>query len=561
MTKLLKGGKVVNVFTGTVEKENILIEDGKIIGVGDYCEADVIDDVSGKYICPGFIDGHIHVESTMMTPVEFAKAALLHGTTAAVADPHEITNVCAAAGIKYMLEASKNLPVSIYFMLPSCVPGTIFDESGAVLNAEDLKPFYKEPRVLGLAEVMSYSQVISNDSKIMEKIADAKKLGKIIDGHAPLLSGHDLDKYIAAGISSDHECSSFEEAKERIKKGQWVMIRQGTAAKNLEGLIDLFDEPWKERCLLVTDDRHAADFINEGHIDSIIRRAAELGKSPVTGIQMATINAAEYFGLKETGAVAPGYRADLAVLNSLEEIDVCDVYIKGEKIVSNKIINNIKTPDIDTALFKTVTNSFHLSKLKPEDFYISPKGKKCRVIKTIKKQLFTDEWITDIDFDKNNGIDTERDILKIAVIERHLGTGHKTLGFISGIGLKKGAIASSVSHDSHNIVVIGTNDIDMACAVNQIIEMGGGYTVSESGNIKADLALPIAGLMADRPAEEIAKINLFLLKAVHDLGALEDIEPLMSMSFLSLAVIPSLKITTKGLIDVNSQTVVPLFVD
>lgn len=562
MRILIKNGTVINVFTQEKELKNVLIEDGKIIGVGAYgdSEADVIEDVTGKYICPGFIDGHMHIESTMLSPAELAKVSLRHGTTAVVADPHEIANVCGKEGIEYMLEASRGLPMQVYIMLPSCVPATAFDESGAVLQAADLEEYYSDKRVLGLAEVMNYPGVIGRDEVVMDKINSALSKGKNIDGHAPLLSGKELDKYIAAGIQTDHECSSYDEAKERIAKGQWVMIRQGTAAKNLEALIDLFDEPLCHRCLLVTDDRHPADLIRDGHIDSIIRKAVSMGKSPVTGITMATIRAAECFGLKHTGAIAPGYKADIVILNNLETVDVCDVYCNGIKYVDNKRITDIKAVTVEKSLKDKVMNSFHLSGLSPSDFFIEEKSSRCRVIKTIRSQLLTKEWITDIDWSKNNGVDTDRDIIKIAVIERHNHTNHIGLGFISGMGIKSGAVCSSVSHDSHNIVVIGTDGEDMAEAVNRVIDMNGGYAVALNGRILADIALPIAGLMAEKSAEEMADKNEKLIEAIDRIGTKDSMSALMTMAFLSLTVIPDIKMTTKGLVDVNRQQIVPLYV-
>lgn len=562
MRILIKNGTVINVFTQEKELKNVLIEDGKIIGVGAYgdSEADVIEDVTGKYICPGFIDGHMHIESTMLSPAELAKVSLRHGTTAVVADPHEIANVCGKEGIEYMLEASRGLPMQVYIMLPSCVPATAFDESGAVLQAADLEEYYSDKRVLGLAEVMNYPGVIGRDEVVMDKINSALSRKKNIDGHAPLLSGKELDKYIAAGIQTDHECSSYDEAKERIAKGQWVMIRQGTAAKNLEALIDLFDEPLCHRCLLVTDDRHPADLIRNGHIDSIIRKAVSMGKSPVTGITMATIRAAECFGLKHTGAIAPGYKADIVILNNLETVDVCDVYCNGIKYVDNKRITDIKAVTVEKSLKDKVMNSFHLSGLSPSDFFIEEKSSRCRVIKTIRSQLLTKEWITDIDWSKNNGVDTDRDIIKIAVIERHNHTNHIGLGFISGMGIKSGAVCSSVSHDSHNIVVIGTDGEDMAEAVNRVIDMNGGYAVALNGRILADIALPIAGLMAEKSAEEMADKNEKLIEAIDRIGTKDSMSALMTMAFLSLTVIPDIKMTTKGLVDVNRQQIVPLYV-
>ena len=563
MKLLLKNAQIVNVFTDRLETANVLIDSEKIIGVGEYNEtdADIVRDLSGKIICPGFIDGHIHVESTMLTPPELARVCLPCGTTAIVADPHEIANVCGFSGIVYMLEASEDLPLSVYIMLPSCVPSTPFDETGAVMEAEELRVLYSHPRVLGLGEMMNYPGVLADDPKVMQKISEAHELGKLVNGHAPLLGGRGLDKYIAAGISDDHECSTIDEAVERISKGQHVMIRQGTAAKNLEALLPLFDEPWSRRCILVTDDRHPADLISEGHIDNIIRSAVKAGKSPLTAIRMASLQTAEYFGLKSVGAVAPGYRADLLVLDDLETVKVCDVYCGGRLAVSEGKVIDFKKPEIRSDIRKTVRNSFYLDELSPADFYIEPEGSRCRVIKITPGQLLTDEWIAEIDFNRANGIDIKRDILKLAVIERHLNTGHKGIGFISGIGMKKGAIASSVSHDAHNLIVIGTNDEDMAAAANRIRAMGGGNVVVSEGKIIAEMPLPEAGLMSDLSAAEIAAQNEEVRMAVHKLGASAEIEPFMNMAFLSLPVIPSLKMTTLGLVDVDRQELVSLFAD
>ena len=555
---------VVNVFTGEMEKADVLLEDEKIIGVGDYSgeKADRIRDVKGKYLCPGFIDGHIHIESTMLLPGEFARAAVLHGTTAVIADPHEIANVCGSEGIQYMLDASEGLPLTVYVALPSCVPATRFDESGAVLGAADLEPFYDHSRVIGLGEVMDFPGVIAGNPDLMEKIAGAVHRDVIINGHAPLLSGKDLDRYLSFGIADDHECSSAEEAKERIRKGQWVMIRQGTAARNLEALLPLFDVPWAHRCLLVSDDKHPADLLNNGHMDDIIRQAVRAGKNPVTGIQMATIQAAEHFGLRGCGAVAPGYIADLIILDDLEEVTVKDVYCNGVLVVENRQIPEWRTPEVCGELENKVRSSFHLEELSEKDFRIDCDiVKTCRVIKLVKNEILTEEWITDIDFHKNNGIDPERDILKIAVAERHSNTGHIGLGLISGIGMKQGAIASSISHDSHNLIVIGTNEKDMVVAANRIRELGGGCIVVNHGETVAEMPLPIAGLMTDRSAPVIAGENERLRESVYTLGVLRDVEPFMTMAFVSLPVIPHLKLTTRGLVDVDRQCLVSLFVE
>lgn len=562
MKRLLMGGTVVNVFTGTLEREDVLIEDDRIVGVGEYtaADADSVEDVTGKFICPGLIDGHIHIESTMLTPTELAKLCMPHGTTAIVADPHEIANVCGTDGIRYMLEASRGLPLHVYIAIPSCVPATPFDESGAVLHADDIEPFYGEDSVVGLAEMMNYPGVLAKDPDVMAKLAGARRHGKVIDGHAPFLSGKALDAYIAQGIQSDHECSNLDEALEKLKRGQWIMVREGTAARNLEALLPLFDEPYCQRAILVTDDRHPADLMRDGHIDNIIRLAVQNGKSAVTAIQMATLRAAQCFGLHHVGAVAPGYRADLVVLDRLESFDVCDVYSSGVKVVDNRITAEIAEPKISDELRRVVGDSFHLSPLSSADFHIEEKGKLCRVIGVLAGQLVTTEEHIEIDWTQNNGVDTDRDILKLAVIERHHRTGHRGVGFIRGIGLKKGAIASSVSHDSHNVIVIGTNEQDMAIAANRICQFGGNVVVVD-GEIVAEMQLPIAGLMTDRSGSEIAAANERVRAAVADLGAIQGIEPFMNMAFVSLSVIPSLKMTTQGLVDVDRQIRVSLYVE
>ena len=562
MKTLFKNGNVINVFTGICERADVLVEDNKVIGVGEYSDADKIKDVSGKYICPGFIDSHIHVESSMLSPAEFAKVCVPHGTTSVIADPHEIANVCGKKGIQYMLDASENIPLDVYLMLPSCVPATKYCESGAILEAEDLEEFYSHKRVLGLGEVMNFVGVIYDDENLLNKIKAAQKYNLTVNGHAPLLTGAELDKYIAAGIEDDHECTSADEAKERISKGQKIMIRQGTSARNLRAMLPLFDEPWCRHCMLVTDDKHPADLLNNGHIDDIIRSAVKAGKSAITGIQMATIQAAEHYGLKKIGAIAPGYIADILVLDDLDNISVCDVYKNGVCVSENGQMQNFTVPEINKELEKTVKNSFNLKLLTNEDFYIDCDSQKlCNVIGVIKGELLTDKKIINIDFSKNNGIDTNSDILKIAVIERHNNTGHIGLGFIQGIGLKEGAIASSVSHDSHNLIIIGTNESDMTLAGNRIREIGGGNVVVKNGEIAAEMPLPIAGLMTDVSAREIADLNEKVRKSVYTLGADKDIEPFMTMAFVGLPVIPHLKLTTNGLIDVNKYEPVPLFTE
>ncbi|MBR5272191.1 MAG: adenine deaminase [Clostridia bacterium] len=564
MKKLLKNGFVINVFTGEIEKANVLIDEDKIIGVGDYytdTDADVVDDIEGKYICPGFIDGHIHIESSFLTPCEFARVCVPHGTTAVIADCHEIANVCGNDGINYMIEASKGLPLDVYFAIPSCVPATDFDEAGARLEAKDIEPFYSNPRVVGLGEVMNYVGVVFGDQKVLDKVNSALSHNLTVNGHAPLLSGRELDKYVSAGIRDDHETTSVEEAQERIRKGQRVMIRQGTAARNLESLLPLFDDPWASRCLLVSDDKHPAELVANGHIDEIIRLAVRSGKSAITGIKMVTIQAAEHFGLKNIGAVAPSYKADLVVLDNLDTLNVCKVYKNGNKVAENGKALDFETPEVDARLDSVVRNSFHINEIKKEDFIINASGKKsCRVIELIINQLITNELITEIDFDTNNGIDISRDILKLAVLERHNNTGHIGLGFVNGISMEYGAIAASVSHDSHNLIVIGTNEDDMVVVANRIRELGGGMVAANNGQIYAEMPLPIAGIMTDAPAHIAAQQNEQVRKSVYDLGADDHAAPFMTMAFVSLPVIPHLKMTTNGLFDVDKFELVSLFV-
>ncbi len=561
MKLLIKNGMVLNVFTDTLDKASVLISDDTIVGVGDYADdcADVVYDATGKVICPGFIDGHIHIESTMLTPAELAKVSLIHGTTSIFADPHEIANVCGSDGIAYMLETSEGLPLHVHIMLPSCVPATPFDESGAVLSAADLKPFYAEERVQGLAEMMNYPGVLFEDPDVLQKIADARSSGYVVDGHAPMLTGADLDKYISFGVASDHETTSADEAKERVTKGQYIMIREGTAAKNLEALLPLFDEPWNRRCLLCTDDRHPADLLADGHIDNIVKKAIGYGKDPLTVIRMATIQAAQYFGVPSVGAVAPGYKADLLVLDDLKSVAISSVFSDGKQVVKDGVLQSFDVPTPSAELDAAARSSFHVSEI--TSLALDYTGTKtCRVIEVVPGQLLTNELHLPINFDVNNGISVADDILKLAVIERHKGTGHMGIGYIKGIGLQKGAIAASVSHDSHNLIVIGTNDADMIAVANHVRAMNGGSAIVVDGSVVAEMPLPIAGLMCDLSAAEIAEQNSKLRSAVSEIGVNSGIEPFMNMAFVSLPVIPSLKMSTQGLIDVDQFKPVDLII-
>lgn len=564
MKTLLKNGNVLNVFTDTIEKLDVLIEDKKIIGLDYYSDsdADEVIDLDGKFVCPGFIDGHIHIESTMLTPSNLAKICLKHGTTSIIADPHEIANVSGLNGINYMLQASKGLPMNVYLMASSCVPSTSFDEAGAILRSQNLLSIYDNKRILGLAEMMNYPGVLSEDADVLKKIEDSIDAGKVVDGHAPLLSGKDLDKYISKGVSSEHECTSWEEGLERIRKGQWLMIREGTAAKNLEALLPAFDEPYNKRCLLVTDDKHPADLINEGHIDAIIKKAAKLGKSSAVAIRMASLQAAQRFELSYRGAIAPGYVADIIIADNIDNLNIIDVYRDGKKVVENGEVLPFAEPVVEQTILDKVCKSFNLAELSAEDFAVLAGGPaNARIIKVIPGQIITDQVIESIDLNTNSGIDVDRDILKLAVIERHHNTGHIGLGFIKGLGLKGGAIASSVSHDSHNLIVVGTNDKDMAIAANEVKNNCGGNVVVKDGKVVCMMPLPVGGLMSDKDVYETAKLNKEIRDAAASLGANEGIEAFMNMAFVSLPVIPHLKMTTTGLVDVDEFKKVSLFVE
>jgi adenine deaminase len=570
---VLKNARILNVFTKEFEDGDVAISNGVIAGIGTY-EGEREVDLSGKYLAPGLIDGHIHIESSMLSPTEFARSVVPQGTTMVVTDPHEIANVAGKEGISFMLESSKDLPLDVFFMLPSCVPATPLDESGAILLADDLKDFYDEPRVLGLAELMNSFGTIRNDEQIISKILGAKERGKQIDGHGPALSGKDLNAYIASGVASDHECSVADEAIEKVKRGQFVMIREGTAAKNLEKLLPLFDEPYCDRCMLVTDDRHPGELINNGHIDDIVRRAIAAGKKPETVLRMASFNASVYFGLKDHGAVAPGYVADLIVLSDLEDVVVDQVYKHGELVAEKgKLLAAIPVLPNKEERYPSVYHSFHLKALVPEDFALKEQGSKKRVIGMVPGEILTSEMIVPANLDAapkadpeghippSPGVEFDKDIVKIAVVERHKDTGHIGVGFTTGYGLRYGAIASSVAHDSHNIIVVGTNDTDMAAAANAVRENEGGLAIAIDGEVVSALALPIAGLMCEQSAVEVDDRLIEMKVIARRMGVPLGIDPFMTLAFTALPVIPSVRILTQGIVDVATQSFVPVLFD
>lgn len=581
---VLKGGTIVNVFTERTEIGDIAIEDGCIAGIGEY-DGLVNVDMTGRYICPGFIDGHIHIESSMVSPPEFEKAVLPHGTTTVITDPHEIGNVAGCQGVDYMLKATEGLSLDAFFVMPSCVPSTGLDESGAVLGPEDIKPYYENPRVLGLAEVMNSVGVVAGQEDLMGKLTEAGRRGKVIDGHAPFLGGNELNAYVCSGVWSDHECSDAGEALEKLGRGQWIMIREGTAARNLEALMPLFEAPYYERCMLVTDDKHPGDLISMGHIDYIIRRAVSLGADPIRAIKMGTFNAARYFGLKDRGAVMPGLRADLAVLEDLKDIRVAAVYKDGvltakegvclgagkekkRKYAAGEELRSGSREDTESAektaggletAFPRVFNSFHMDEVTLEDLVLEQKGAMERVIQFKPHELLTEERLVPWQNTPGlaPGVSLEQDIVKAAVFERHLHTGHKGLGFVGGYGLKKGAVATSVAHDSHNLIVVGTNDRDMVLAANAVRKNRGGLAVAAEGQVLGELALPIGGVMSRLSVEEVEEQLQALKVLTRQLGISSDIDAFMTLAFVSLPVIPKLRINTYGVIDVDRQKQVP----
>lgn len=538
---VLKNAKYLNVFSNEFLCGDIAVANGLIAGVGKYDGKTEID-VSGKLVLPGFIDAHIHLESSMVTPAEFAKAVVAHGTTTAITDPHEIANVLGIDGVEYMIQASQNLPIDVHFMIPSCVPATEIDESGAELDCKDIDLYLDNKKVLGLAEMMNYVGVINGDKNVLSKIVTSQAHHKKIDGHAPELSGNDLNAYIAAGVYSDHECSTFENALEKLRKGQFIMIREGTAAHNLKALMPLLTQQYYSRCMFATDDKHPSDLLYGGHIDYIVKQALKNGADPIVALKTATHHAARYFLLNNKGAIASGYLADIVVVDNLEDFNVETVFKRG-KLVFDGEVKDFSAPTVDEELAEKCFDTFHLDSVTPSSFKVDGK---LGLIGLVGGELLTRNLGT---ADK---IDVENDILKIACIERHKGTNHIGVGYVKGYSLKSGAVATSVAHDSHNIITVGCNDDDIAVAVNAIKDSKGGIAVVENGKIKALLELPIAGLMSDEPLTTVnEKLENAKLSA-YELGADKSIDPFMTLSFLSLPVIPSLRITTKGVFDAEN---------
>ena len=543
---VLKNATFVNVFSNELSTMDIAVAEGLIVGMGSYQGRSEVD-CTGKIVLPGFLDAHIHLESSLVSPTEFVKAVLPHGTTTVVTDPHEIANVMGTDGIEYMLQATEDLPVDVRFMLPSCVPATPLDESGAILDYRAIDSFYDHPRVQGLAEMMNFVGAINGDEQTVEKIVAAQAHHKKIDGHAPDLQGNDLNAYIAAGVYSDHECHDVKDAIAKLERGQFIMIREGTAARNLEALMPLLTGKYADRCMFCTDDKHPNDLLEKGHIDYIVKKAISLGADPITAVKVACHNAARYFLLNNRGGISPGYLADFVIIDNFRAFNIQQVYKKGVLMVDHGEVRGFPAPEIEPYLVERAHKTFHVAALTAEDFAEKrPRG----VIGMV------DGEITTVDAGYSDRIDVDYDILKIAVVERHKNTHHIGIGYIQGYGLKSGAVATSISHDSHNIIVVGTSEADMAAAVNRVVELNGGIVVWDGEAPIAEVPLAIAGIMSDEPLVTVNEKLEHAKEVAHTLGVNPGIDPFMTLSFMALPVIPSLRITTRGVFDVTTQSYV-----
>ncbi len=551
---LLRNARLVNVFSGTVDQTDVAVAGKRVVGLGPGYTAAQTVDLRGAYLAPGFMDAHMHVESSMCTVPEFARVVVPQGTTTVIVDPHELANVLGLDGIRYMLDSSKFNPLSVYVMVPSCVPATDMETSGARLRSYDIFPFLKEKWVLGLAEMMNYPGVLTRDSDVLDKLTIASD--KRVDGHAPGLVGRDLNAYVTAGVRSDHECTTVEEAAAKLQRGMYIMLREASTARNLEDLLPLVTPANSRRCLLVTDDRTPADLMDEGHIAFLVRKAVRLGQDPVTAIRLVTLNVAEYFGLREYGGLAPGRYADMVVLDDLTGFRPRQVYRGGELVAEDgRLVAETATRAVQ------LRGTVNIHPLQVSDFAIPARGSQARVVGVVPDQIVTRNLTLPVTTEGGLAVaDPSRDILKLAVVERHRASGNVGLGFVQGFGLQRGALASTVAHDSHNIVVVGTNDQDMLTAALHLARLQGGQCVVADGEVLADVPLPIAGLMSDQPMA-VVRDQLDRLNAAAERLGVGLHEPFMALSFLALPVIPALKLTDRGLVDVAAFRVVDLFAE
>jgi adenine deaminase len=545
---VIENCNVINVFSQEILYGKLAISDGIFVGIGDYEGIETIDG-EGKYIVPGLIDSHVHIESSMGSPYQFARAVLPRGTTTVISDCHEIANVKGLEGIKYMIESSKNLPLDVYIMLPSCVPATIYETSGAILEAEDLEELMQHERVLGLGELMNYQGVVFTDEGILKKLELTDKYNKIVDGHGPIIKEKELNAYSLAGVKTDHECMNHKEVMDRLRNGIYVAVREGSAAKNLLDLVGAVNPNNERRFTFCTDDRHPKDILQEGHIDNNIRLAIKGGVNPITAIRMATLNSAECYGLKNLGAIAPGYIADFIIVDNLTDFNVLKTFKKGKQILADWH-THVKE---DSELLKMVSNSVNIKDFTQEDLKIKLSSSFAKVIKIMDHSLFTENVNREVKVDENGYYvyNEAIDILPIYVFERHNGTGNIGKGLIEGYGLKNGAIASTIAHDSHNLIVIGDNPANVKIAVEKIMEIGGGLVVVVDGQVKGCLPLDIGGIMSSSDLETVSKGHEKLNKiAMEELKINENVNAFMTLAFMALPVIPKLKITDRGLFDV-----------
>ena len=552
---VLKNAKIVDVFQAKILIGDIAISDGYIAGIGGSYQGVEERNYTGKYVAPGFIEAHIHIESSYVSPEEFSRVFIPRGTTTILADPHEIVNVAGLKGLDYMVNAAKNAKMDIRYMMPPCVPATNFETSGADLYADDMEDALKTGEVDGLAELMNFPGVINADDKMIDEILMAKKYGARIDGHAPQVVGKDLNAYIAAGPANDHECSTLEEAEERLARGMYLLLREGSVTQDLRKLLPTVNTANSRRCLLSGDDVQAKTAINKGHLDNSIRICIDEGLNPITAIQMATLNPAEYCGLNDRGAIAPGRRADMVVFESLEDFAVEETYILGEKLSQgNKYLGEVNYYPIDS-----VESSMHVKDFTRKKLQLHLNSDKVRAIGVVPGEVLTTEEHVTVrrDGDGNFVYNDQEDVTKIVVVERHHNTGNVNVNLLSGYGIKAGAIAISIGHDSHNIIATGTNDDDIFMAVNELIKQEGGAVVVKDEKVISRMELKIAGLMCNLPAEKMIAQQDALDEAVHEeLGVPDNVNPVMTLSFMPLAVIPKLKITDKGLVDVEKNAFV-----
>ena len=556
---VIKNCKIVNVFSGEIEEGSIALSGDQIAGIGDY-EGKTVVDAGGRYAVPGLIDGHIHIESSYLCPEELGRLLVPHGATTIIADPHEIVNVCGIAGLDYMMKAAEGTALGIKFVLPSCVPATPFEHAGAVINAPEMKEPITRDNILGLGEFMNFPGVIGADDMVLDKLMCAKDAGKIIDGHGPGIAGKDLNAYASARILSDHECSTVEEMNDRLSRGMYILLRQGSACHNLETLVKGVTPENSRRCLLCSDDRQPKTILHEGHIDNHLRLCVKAGLDPVTAIRMATLNAAECFRLHDRGAIAPGYRADIVLMDDLKDFKVDRVFIGGELTAEKgEYLPEIHRYPIDSVKGSVIVKDFSKEKLK-----LHLKSDRVHAIEILPGGVVTGDAVVTVKRDENGDFvrDPDLDVVKIAVVERHQGTGNVACGLLKGYGIQHGAVALSIAHDSHNVIVAGVSDDEMACAVEALIAQEGGIVLVKDGKVVANMPMPIAGLMSDQSGEWVdRRLTEIHEKAFAELGIHGDVEPVMTLCFMSLPVIPALKLTDMGLFDVTKFSFVPIEAD